>query len=162
MAFNKILVALDSSDSAENIFTQALDLAHREESELMLFSCVEWAPSLYNDISSSLGSTPEHDFSAIDLEMTQINLSKIKERLQDYQERAAKADVKTHLTYDAGEPGFLICKNAKAWGAELIVLGRRGRSGLTELMLGSVSSYVMHRANCSVLVIQGNLPGIKS
>ncbi len=158
MAFHKILVALDNSDSAESIFIQAIDLAHREESELMLFSCVEWAPSLYKDISNSLGSTPEHDFSAIDLEMTQINLSKIKARLETYQERATKANVKAKLAYDAGEPGFLICKNAEAWGAELILLGRRGRSGLTELMLGSVSSYVMHRANRSVLVIQGDLP----
>ncbi|NJN32588.1 MAG: universal stress protein [Synechococcales cyanobacterium RM1_1_8] len=57
-----------------------------------------------------------------------------------------------------GRAGHLICHQAKTWEAELILLGRRGRSGLKELMLGSVSSYVMHRANCSVLVIQGSLP----
>ncbi len=162
MAFHKILVALDNNDNAESIFSQAIDLAHREESELMLFSCVEWAPSLYTEAASSLGTMPEHDFSSLDLEMTQINLNRTKERLQQFQERAQESNVKASIAYDAGGPGALICKNAQAWGAELILLGRRGRSGLTELMLGSVSSYVLHRANCSVLVIQGDVPSTEA
>jgi len=37
----------------------------------------------------------------------------------------------------------------------LVVVGRRGHSGLSELFLGSVSNYVLHRAPCSVLTIQG-------
>lgn len=162
MAFHKILVALDNSDSAESIFTQAIDLAHREESELMLFSCVQWAPSLYQDGASGIGLMPEHDFSSLDLEMTKIKLDKTKELLQGYQQRAQAANVKASFAYDAGEPGALICRNAKTWGAELILLGRRGRSGFTELMLGSVSSYVLHRASCSVLVIQGDLPSTET
>jgi nucleotide-binding universal stress UspA family protein len=160
MAFHKILVALDNSNSAENIFVQAIDLAHREESELLLFSCVQWAPSLYKDSLSGLGTIPEQDFSALDLEITQIELKKTKDRLEGYKQRAQQANVKASTVYNAGEPGFLICQHAKSWGAELILVGRRGRSGLTELMLGSVSSYVMHRAHCSVLVIQGDLPTI--
>lgn len=158
MAFRKILVALDSSDSAESVFSQAIDLAHREESELMLFSCVEWAPSLFKSATSSLGTMPEQDFSGLDLEITHINVTKTKERLQEYQGRAQASNVKASITCDAGEPGALICKTAKAWGAELIMVGRRGRAGLAELMLGSISSYVLHRANCSVLVIQGDIP----
>ena len=162
MAFHKILVAIDNSDSAESIFNQAIDLAHREESELMIFSCVQWAPSLYPEPAINIGTMPEHDFSSLDLEMTQINLSKTKERLQAYQQKAQEANVKAGIAYDAGEPGALICKNAQAWGAELILLGRRGRSGLAELMLGSVSNYVVHRASCSVLVIQGDLPSAEA
>ncbi|NEO65320.1 MAG: universal stress protein, partial [Moorea sp. SIO4G2] len=37
----------------------------------------------------------------------------------------------------------------------LIVLGRRGLGGLKEMVLGSVSNYVVHHAPCSVLVVQG-------
>jgi len=158
MAFHKILVALDNSDSAETIFRQAIDLAHREESELLLFACVQWAPSLYKDAASSIGAMPDYNLSSLDMEMTQLNLNKTKEQLQDYQQQAQAANVKASIAYDAGEPGALICKNALAWNAELIMLGRRGRAGLSELMLGSVSSYVMHRASCSVLVIQGDVP----
>lgn len=158
MAFHKILVALDNSTQAEGIFLQALDLAHREASELLLFSCIQWAPSLYQSPGASLGAMPERDFSSLDVDMLQLELNKTRDRLQHYCQRALEADVKAAIAWDAGEPGHLICHQAKTWEAELILLGRRGRSGLKELMLGSVSSYVMHRANCSVLVIQGSLP----
>ncbi|MGC1393382.1 MAG: universal stress protein [Coleofasciculaceae cyanobacterium] len=36
----------------------------------------------------------------------------------------------------------------------MVVVGRRGRTGLAEAFLGSVSNYVVHHAPCSVLVIQ--------
>jgi hypothetical protein len=34
-------------------------------------------------------------------------------------------------------------------------MGRRGRTGISELLLGSVSNYVTHHATCSVLIVQG-------
>lgn len=34
-------------------------------------------------------------------------------------------------------------------------MGRRGHKGLSEILLGSVSNYVVHHAPCSVLVLQG-------
>jgi phage terminase large subunit GpA-like protein len=33
------------------------------------------------------------------------------------------------------------------------MVGHRGRTGLSEFLLGSVSNYVMHHAPCSVLVV---------
>jgi nucleotide-binding universal stress UspA family protein len=33
-------------------------------------------------------------------------------------------------------------------------MGRRGRTGLSELFLGSVSNYVTHHAPCSVLTLK--------
>ncbi|MCZ8054719.1 MAG: universal stress protein, partial [Microcystis sp. LE19-12.2C] len=47
-----------------------------------------------------------------------------------------------------------ICKVAREENIDLIVIGRRGRSGLGELFLGSVSNYVLHHAPCSVLIVQ--------
>ena len=49
---------------------------------------------------------------------------------------------------------YEICKLAQEWNADLIVMGRRGHSILSELVLGSVSSYVIHRAHCSVHIVQ--------
>ena len=37
--------------------------------------------------------------------------------------------------------------------AELVVLGSRGSGGFTRLMMGSVSSQVVHHAHCPVVVI---------
>jgi nucleotide-binding universal stress UspA family protein len=40
-----------------------------------------------------------------------------------------------------------------AHDAELIVVGRRGRGAVSSIVLGSVSSYVLHHATCPVLVV---------
>ena len=47
----------------------------------------------------------------------------------------------------------MICDIASAWNADLIVMGRHGRLGLEELLMGSVSNYVTHHAHCAVLVL---------
>jgi nucleotide-binding universal stress UspA family protein len=59
------------------------------------------------------------------------------------------------LDCQLGEAGSLICKAAQNWGTDLIVIGRRGHRWLSEILLGSVSNYVVHHALCSVLVVQG-------
>lgn len=46
-----------------------------------------------------------------------------------------------------------ICDYAKTNGISLIVMGSRGRKGVKELLLGSVSSEVMHNASCPVTVV---------
>lgn len=54
----------------------------------------------------------------------------------------------------ADSPGHIagrICEEAKGQQASLVVIGRRGRSGLKAL--GSISERVVHRAQCSVLVV---------
>jgi nucleotide-binding universal stress UspA family protein len=58
-------------------------------------------------------------------------------------------------SYQTGDPGTNICDLARSWGADLIVLGRRGLKGFAELLAGSVSNHGVHHAPCSVLVAQG-------
>jgi nucleotide-binding universal stress UspA family protein len=54
----------------------------------------------------------------------------------------------------AGHPGRIICEEAADF--DMIVIGSRGRSPLSELLLGSVGSYVVHNAPCAVLVVGPN------
>jgi nucleotide-binding universal stress UspA family protein len=53
-----------------------------------------------------------------------------------------------------GDPGQTICKVAETWGADLILMGRNRKSGISEMFLGSTSNYVLHHAPCSVLAVQ--------
>lgn len=52
-----------------------------------------------------------------------------------------------------GSPASAITRAAARVGADLIVMGSRGRTGLTRTVLGSVTREVLTTAECSVLVI---------
>ncbi len=53
-----------------------------------------------------------------------------------------------------GSPDSRIVETAEEIGAELIVLGSHGYSRWERLLLGSVSSSVVHHAHCSVLIVR--------
>ncbi|WP_017659821.1 universal stress protein [Baaleninema simplex] len=84
----------------------------------------------------------------------QDQLEEVRSWLKRYEEEARLRGVRAHCESNIGEPGFWICELAKEWNADLIVVGRRGRKGLAEVVLGSVSNYVLHNAPCSVLTVQ--------
>jgi nucleotide-binding universal stress UspA family protein len=52
-----------------------------------------------------------------------------------------------------GDPAKVIVDEAQARGADLIVMGTRGLTGLDRLLLGSVARSVLTHAHCSVLVV---------
>lgn len=157
MAFNKILVPLVRSKSAETIFKQALKLAQDNNSKLMLFHSVDW------DMGEHFGSfaeiEAEVDFSGAFIqaqqERLQQELQESKDWLQTYTEQATAMGIPTESKCQVGHPGSLIRDLAKNWNADLIVMGRRGLSGLQEVFLGSVSNYILHHAPCSVLIVHG-------
>jgi nucleotide-binding universal stress UspA family protein len=51
-----------------------------------------------------------------------------------------------------GDPAGEIVRIAAEEGAEMIVLGTHGRSGMTRMLMGSVAEAVVRRAPCPVLV----------
>ncbi len=53
-----------------------------------------------------------------------------------------------------GPPRQVIVDEAESWGADLILMGSHGRGAWNRLLLGSVSSAVVHHAKCSVEVVR--------
>jgi nucleotide-binding universal stress UspA family protein len=53
-----------------------------------------------------------------------------------------------------GDPRSEIVEEAKEWGADLVVVGSHGRTGLKRVLLGSVSQAVVDHAPCPVEVIR--------
>ncbi len=66
--------------------------------------------------------------------------------------RFPKSGEVTRFTQE-GFPKNEIVLIAKDWGADLIVMGTHGRSGLSYLLLGSVSEYVIKHAHVPVMVV---------
>jgi nucleotide-binding universal stress UspA family protein len=53
-----------------------------------------------------------------------------------------------------GDPETTIIDHAKAWGADLIVVGSHQRSLVERMLVGSISNGVIKHAPCSVLVVR--------
>jgi hypothetical protein len=56
--------------------------------------------------------------------------------------------------YVEGDPAAAICDLATKVGIDLIVMSSHGRTGLSHLLLGSVTEEVMRRAPCPVFVVK--------
>ena len=156
--FHKILVAMDTSAIAKDVFDQALSLAKPIKARLMLLHVIspEEDGSLNMPILPSLEYYPVVSDKTREIYRQQWQAFEKQglELLRSHMDQATVAGVNTEFTQNTGSPGRTICDLARTWGADLIVMGRRGRSGLGELILGSVSNYVLHHAPCSVLAVQ--------
>jgi nucleotide-binding universal stress UspA family protein len=53
-----------------------------------------------------------------------------------------------------GDPKTVILDEAKDWGADLIVVGSHGRTGIKRWLLGSVAQSIVNQAPCSVYVVR--------
>ncbi|MEM1256003.1 MAG: universal stress protein [Leptolyngbyaceae cyanobacterium] len=156
--FTKILVPLDRSQQADDVFAKAIKMALDNNSQLIVFTALDW------DFHMGLGS-----FEAIEMEtdlsgafanfqQSQLDekLNEIRHWLKGYVDKATDQNIPVQARCAIGHPGPLIRNLAQEWGADLIILGRRGLGGVSEMLLGSVSNYVLHHVACSVLVVQGN------
>ena len=81
----------------------------------------------------------------------------IRDRSKQLTERAADWLREQGLVVETavrdGEPGPAVVEEAKEWGAQLLVVGSRGHTGLRRLLEGSVSRYVVDHAHCPVEVV---------
>jgi len=158
--FKIILASLDMSANSQPVFDQAVELALSSQADLMLLHvlCTDEENSPDFGILVGLSYYPTanqellHTYQQQWQEFTQKSLDVLKSRC----EIATDAGVHTEYTQTVGKPGKTICDFAKNWQADLILMGRRGYSALGELLLGSVSQYVVHQGPCSVLIVQSH------
>ena len=155
MSYQKILVAIDHSERANIVFEEALHLARENQAKLLVFYCQPFEEGLNLKRSVYSGEF----ISQVQNLQTELEREEEGDRafLAQYLEKAKECGLEAECGLKRGDAGRWICNVAKSWQADLIAIGRRGHSGLTELFLGSVSNYVLHHASCSVLIVQGTL-----
>jgi nucleotide-binding universal stress UspA family protein len=82
---------------------------------------------------------------------------KQKQRLAEFiEENCAEfiGKVKIHQVVEVGVPYKAIAQKADEERADLIVISTHGRTGLEQVMLGSVTARVVARSGCPVLTIR--------
>ncbi|NJL47199.1 MAG: universal stress protein [Leptolyngbyaceae cyanobacterium SM2_5_2] len=155
--FNHILVAMDQSTSSHQAFDTALDLAQALNAQLTLVHALDRADP----------DSPRQPYISVDSYSMELDVLLRKDYdyrwvefvkhydslLKQYQEVAEAIGVQASYVQHNGRPGLAICTIAKDSRVDLIVVGSHSRQGLREMLLGSVSNYVVHHAPCPVMVI---------
>ena len=77
-----------------------------------------------------------------------------QEALAEAKALLAESGIEARSTAPVGDAAAEIVGVAKESGAYLVVLGARGLNPLKRLVLGSVSTKVLHDAPCDVLVVK--------
>jgi nucleotide-binding universal stress UspA family protein len=85
-------------------------------------------------------------------------LKTIEQRFAALGAKAREAGVHYLSTNLVGDPPDEINSYARRIGADLIVVGTHGRTGIRRALLGSVAEQVVRRARCPVLVVPGRSP----
>jgi nucleotide-binding universal stress UspA family protein len=138
----RILVATDNSDGAHRAVDAAATLAKQVGAALIIVNVEQG----YFD--HSLGPFESSEGSVDMLE------ARSREILLRAKEQAEQIGVATIQTISGlGDAAAFILDVAKREAVDLIVLGKRGRSRLTGILLGSVSQHVATLAPCSVQII---------
>lgn len=140
--YRKILVGVDWSEASLRAARRAASLASKLGARLTLLTVVPPPTVMLGELLSP---------SVID---TTPLLEAARERLESLSGRL-REEYGVEVDYDAvlGEPADSIVEYAVEGGYDLIVLGRRGLSGLDRLFLGSITRKVLERARVDVLVI---------
>lgn len=158
-AFKRILVTINHSLLSEEVFAQALEMAAILPSKLLICHCLEMESSeVFEEITSTKTRGLYSPEELWEIQEESLTLAESIQDAQDYLEifaqKAAQKEVTTELHCLIGNAGEEICNLAEEENVDLIVIGRRGLKGFSEMFLGSISNYVFHHAPCSVLVVQ--------
>ncbi len=151
MNYSKILVALDKSNYSDHIFQQALNIADQENTTLILFHCL----SVDTGNSAPYGNIYGQELINFSIsDHLEDEIKSVENWLKNYAEKAKEKGIKCEYLWKIGEPSSWVREIASSSEVDLVIIGRRGLSGIAEFFLGSVSNHVIHHVNCSVLVVQ--------
>jgi len=155
--FKKILIAIHDEVSDRPVFEEGLAIARANGASLLLLHVLPIETQTRMFPAAILGyGTPilvettmerfQEDWQALEKQGIEM--------LRSLAIEAKAVQVPCEFVQLVGSPSTLVCDLAKDWAIDLVVMGRRGFTGLGELMAGSVSNYVLHHAPCSVLIVQ--------
>ncbi len=138
-----ILVATDGSTSAARAETVAATVAGGCKCKLVILT-----------ISRGLPAAELRRLAHTEGDLGAARHALIEEILEGAAERARRAGATDiRLLTGHGDPAAAIIGTAESESVDMIVIGRRGLGGLSQLLLGSVSKSVVDHARCAVTVV---------
>jgi nucleotide-binding universal stress UspA family protein len=144
MALTRIVCAIDFSPGADDALKVATALA-RQRAELLILYAESGADDLVRVCPPGAPVAPAGSDAGAQLDAA------VRGAIAAGAERTSRTLVRAAAA-------TAIVETAEERRADLVVLGTRGRSGLSQLLLGSVATKVVRHAPCSVLVVPHGTP----
>ena len=138
-----IVVGVDESEPAKLGLRKAIEMAEGLRAELHVIHAVHIPGTLL----AVLNQVPA-DIAQLEKAQRDSVWEMAEPLLTDASVAVKRVDL-------SGYPADALVEYAEAVGAELIVIGSRGRGELAALFLGSTSHRILHLAHCDVLVVKG-------
>jgi nucleotide-binding universal stress UspA family protein len=143
--YKRILVAVDGSQAAQRALREAVCLAADQRAELEILHVVDAAPHGIPELGVPV---PVYE------EACRAQGRSVLEAAREYA-RQAGIEPRATLRQAAGPRlGRTIVDEAQRFGADLVVLGTRGRGGLARRLLGGVAERVTRSAPVPVLLVR--------
>ena len=138
--YQKIVIATDGSEKNLSAVIEGLMLARVSGAKLQVVYVIDTKALTTGVIEESYAG------------MYDSLREEGEQALEQVKELAGDLDVETFLL--TGKPATEIIRFVKEQGADLLVVGTQGKSGLGKLILGSVAETIIRTAPCSVLVVR--------
>ncbi len=137
----RILAAVDLSDSTDDIISAAVSMSEKEHARL----CVVYVEPDYQPISSGMWGDPEY----VQPPDPQVGVRALERIRSDVQSRGIEVQC-LHLH---GSPEKEIEQVAEALHPDLVILGTHGRGAMHHMFFGSVRNQFLRHTKCPVLVV---------
>ena len=141
---SRILVGIDGSDDSLRAADYAMELAKSNHAEVLVVSVL--------DITSIFKILPRETKKQM-IALGKQDAGRIFVIVQKMAEKKG-LDAKTEVIESSSSAADAIINYAKRKGADMIVVGTKGRSGMSKALLGSVASKVVMHSPCPVLVVK--------
>lgn len=140
---SKILCPADYSATSDNALRYAIEFARQVGAHVRILHIVtpQVPSAILPEVDDPEGVQSEED------DVIPENFSAL---LMAEKKKGLSADIRI-LKGDASK---VITEQAQAWGADLIIMGSHGRSGLPRLMMGSVAEDVFRSSDIPVLLVK--------
>lgn len=139
--FHQILVATDGSIEAGHALRAGKELARDYQATISILNVFQ-PHSDFPDVSRD-----DSDPDSYAIRVQEALTLQIKPIMSD-------AGIPYRIYQEQGHPVETIAGFAETQKTDLIVVGSRGLGGFQRLLMGSVSTGVLHHAHCSVLVVR--------
>ena len=144
MLIRRILHPTDLTENSDNALAAAISLAKQNHAEILLVHALPPPTPIY-EIESSVRPEAEEA------------LAKLLKGVTDIGVKAKRVLIKGSAPVSNN-----IVRCARLFGADLIVMGTCGRTGISRWLVGSHASRVVARAHCPVVVVRGRSSRVHS